>query len=69
MRNITFVSNGKVVVAPASYGMIDSSIGGQLARKVVNADGRTARGLVSLDNFRDQISDYIKRYVNGEVTQ
>lgn len=53
-----------MVVAPANYGLVDSSIGGQLARKMIpSADGRTRRGLVAINNMRDRT---VKSYVKGQ---
>ena len=61
MSKVTFVQDGVLTVAPAHYGLVDSSIGGQLARKMVpSADGRTRRGLVAINNCRDAISDTLK---------
>lgn len=66
MSNIVFVQDGVVTSAPASYGVVDFSIGGQLARKQlsrqgVGADGRTLRGLVAINNCRDAIRDTLKK--------
>ena len=67
MSNIVFVQDGAIVSAPANYGMVDSSIGGQLARKMIpSADGRTRRGLVSINNMRDRIGECLKSYANSK---
>lgn len=64
MSKVTFVQDGALVVAPANYGLVDSSIGGQLARKMIpSADGRTRRGLVSINAMRDRISAGMKDYI------
>ena len=69
MSNIVFVQDGAIVSAPASYGVIDSSIGGQLARKELpEADGRTERGLVAINDLRDRIGGYMKKYANGQLS-
>lgn len=61
MSKVTFVQDGVLTVAPAHYGMVDSSIGGQLARKMVpQADGRTRRGLVAINSMRAAICDTLK---------
>lgn len=61
MSNIVFVQDGVVTSAPASYGVVDFSIGGQLARKMIpSADGRTRRGLVAINSMRDDIRDTLK---------
>ncbi len=61
MSNIVFVQDGALVVA---YGLVDSSIGGQLARKLVpEADGRTPRGLAAINAMRDRIESGIKDYI------
>ena len=61
MSNIVFVQDGAIVSAPASYGMVDFSIGGQLARKELpGADGRTSRGLADINDLRDRIGRYMK---------
>lgn len=63
MKKVTFVQDGAIVSAPANYGLIDSSIGGQLARKELpEADGRTRRGLVAINDLRDRIGGYLKKY-------
>lgn len=62
MSKVTFVQDGVLTVAPAHYGLVDSSIGGQLARKMVpQADGRTRRGLVSINTCRDAITETLKK--------
>lgn len=67
MSNIVFVQDGVVTSAPASYGIVDFSIGGQLARKMVpSADGRTSRGLVAINNMRDRIGESLKTYAKGK---
>ena len=59
MKKVSFVQD----VAPASYGVVDFSIGGQLARKELpEADGRTERGLVAINDLRDRIGGYLKKY-------
>lgn len=51
----------KKVSDGANYGLVDSSIGGQLARKELpEADGRTRRGLVAINDLRDRIGDTLK---------
>lgn len=61
MKKVSFVQDGALVFAPASYGVIDSSIGGQLARKELpEADGRTPRGLAAINDLRDRIGRYMK---------
>lgn len=61
MSKLSFVVDGALVVAPANYGLVDSSIGGQLARKMIpSADGRTRRGLVAINRCREGISDTLK---------
>ena len=68
MQKVSFVQDGALVVAPANYGLVDSSIGGQLARKMVpSADGRTRRGLVAINNMRDRISEAVKSYSKGKA--
>lgn len=63
MSKVTFVQDGVLTVAPAHYGLVDSSIGGQLARKMIpSADGRTRRGLVAINNMRDRIGQVLKDY-------
>lgn len=65
MSKLSFVVDGALVVAPANYGLVDSSIGGQLARKMLpNADGRTRRGLVAINSMRDRIVSGVKSYVS-----
>lgn len=55
-----------MVVAPANYGLVDSSIGGQLARKMIpSADGRTRRGLVAINNMRDRTVKSYESFVHG----
>ena len=64
MQKVSFVQDGALVVAPANYGLVDSSIGGQLARKLVpEADGRTRRGLVAINAMRARIESGIKDYI------
>lgn len=64
MSKLSFVVDGALVVAPANYGLVDSSIGGQLARKMIpSADGRTRRGLVAINKMRDRISAGMKDYI------
>lgn len=66
MSKIVFVQDGVLVSAPANYGVIDSSIGGQLARKMIpSADGRTRRGLVAINSMRDRIGECLKTYAKG----
>ncbi len=61
MSNIVFVQDGAIVSAPANYGMVDFSIGGQLARKELpEADGRTPRGLEAINDLRDRIGEFMK---------
>lgn len=67
MQKVSFVQDGALVVAPANYGLVDSSIGGQLARKMVKADGRTRRGLVAINKCRDNLSGLLKAHVNGTM--
>lgn len=67
MQKVSFVQDGALVVAPANYGLVDSSIGGQLARKMVKADGRTRRGLVSINKYRESLSGLLKQHVKGGV--
>lgn len=67
MSKLSFVVDGALVVAPANYGLVDSSIGGQLARKMIySADGRTSRGLVAINNMRDRIGECLKTYAKGQ---
>lgn len=69
MKKVSFVQDGALVVAPASYGVVDFSIGGQLARKELpEADGRTERGLVAINDLRDRIGGYVKKYANGQLS-
>ena len=69
MSNIVFVQDGAIVSAPASYGVVDFSIGGQLARKELpEADGRTRRGLVAINDLRDRIGGYMKKYAKGQLS-
>ena len=69
MKKVSFVQDGDLVVAPANYGMVDFSIGGQLARKELpEADGRTERGLVAINDLRDRIGEYIKDYVKDQLS-
>lgn len=66
MSKLSFVVDGALVVAPANYGLVDSSIGGQLARKMIpSADGRTRRGLVAINRCRDNITGLLKAHVKG----
>lgn len=68
MSNIVFVQDGAIVSAPANYGVVDFSIGGQLARKILrNADGRTRRGLVAINKCRDNLSGLLKAHANGTM--
>lgn len=61
MSNIVFVQDGVVTSAPASYGIVDFSIGGQLAcKQLPQADGRTARGMASINSMRAAICDTLK---------
>lgn len=70
MKKVSFVQDGAIVSAPASYGVIDFSIGGQLARKELpEADGRTSRGLVAINDLRDRIGKYIKAYAKESLSQ
>lgn len=67
MKKVSFVQDGALVVAPANYGLVDSSIGGQLARKMIpSADGRTRRGLVAINNMRDRIGECLKSYAKSK---
>ena len=69
MSNIVFVQDGAIVSAPANYGVVDFSIGGQLARKELpEADGRTERGLVAINDLRDRIGEYIKDYAKDQLS-
>lgn len=68
MQKVSFVQDGAIVSAPANYGVVDFSIGGQLARKMVpGADGRTRRGLAAINKYRDNLSGLLKAPSNGEV--
>lgn len=67
MSNIVFVQDGAIVSAPANYGVVDFSIGGQLARKMVKADGRTRRGLVAINKYRENLSGLLKQHAKGGV--
>lgn len=70
MKKVSFVQDGALVFAPASYGVIDSSIGGQLARKELpEADGRTSRGLEAINDLRDRIGRYMKDYAKDQLSQ
>lgn len=61
MQKVSFVQDGALVVAPANYGLVDFSIGGQLARKELpEADGRTSRGLADINDLRDRIGEFMK---------
>lgn len=67
MKKVSFVQDGALVVAPANYGLVDSSIGGQLARKMIpSADGRTRRGLVAINNMRDRIWECLKSHAKSK---
>ena len=69
MKKVSFVQDGAIVSAPASYGVVDFSIGGQLARKELpEADGRTSRGLEAINDLRDRIGEYIKDYVKDQLS-
>ena len=69
MKKVSFVQDGALVIAPASYGVVDFSIGGQLARKELpEADGRTERGLVAINDLRDRIGGYMKKYANSQLS-
>lgn len=68
MSKLSFVIDGALVVAPANYGLVDSSIGGQLARKMIpSADGRTRRGLAAINKCRANLSELLKAHVKGWV--
>ena len=70
MSKIVFVQDGIVTSAPANYGVVDFSIGGQLARKELpEADGRTSQGLEAINDLRDRIGEYIKAYANESLSQ
>ena len=70
MKKVTFVQDGALVVAPANYGLVDFSVGGQLARKELpEADGRTSRGLEAINDLRDRIGEYIKDYAKESLSQ
>lgn len=70
MKKVSFVQDGDLVVAPANYGMVDFSIGGQLARKELpEADGRTSRGLEAINYLRDRIGEYMKDYAKDQLSQ
>ena len=61
MKKVSFVQDGAIVFAPANYGMVDFSIGGQLARKELpEADGRTSQGLEAINDLRDRIGEFMK---------
>lgn len=69
MKKVSFVQDGVLTVAPANYGLIDSSIGGQLARKELPlADGRTRRGLVAINDLRDRIGGCMKKHIKGQLS-
>ncbi len=69
MKKVSFVQDGVLTVAPANYGLVDSSIGGHLARKELpEADGRTRRGLVAINDLRDRIGGYMKKHIKGELS-
>lgn len=69
MKKVSFVQDGAIVSAPASYGVVDFSIGGQLARKELpEADGRTSHGLVAINDLRDRIGGYMKKYAKGQLS-
>ena len=68
MKKVSFVQDGALVVAPANYGLVDSSIGGQLARKELpEADGHTRRGMVAINKYRENLSGLLKQHVKGGV--
>ena len=68
MQKVSFVQDGVLTVAPANYGLVDSSLGGQLARKMVpGADGRTRRGLAAINKYRENLSGLLKAHSKGEV--
>ena len=70
MKKVSFVQDGAIVSAPANYGVVDFSIGGQLARKELpEADGRTSRGLEAINDLRDRIGEYIKDYAKESLSQ
>ena len=70
MSNIVFVQDGAIVSAPANYGVVDFSIGGQLARKELpEADGRTSHGLEAINDLRDRIGRYMKDYAKESLSQ
>ena len=70
MSKIVFVQDGIVTSAPANYGVVDFSIGGQLARKELpEADGRTSQGLEAINDLRDRIGEYIKAYAKESLSQ
>ena len=61
MKKVSFVQDGILTVAPANYGLVDFSVGGQLARKELpEADGRTSRGLAAINDLRDRIGEFMK---------
>ena len=69
MKKVSFVQDGAIVSAPANYGVVDFSIGGQLARKELpEADGRTSRGLEAINDLRDRIGEYIKDYAKDSLS-
>lgn len=69
MKKVSFVQDGAIVFAPANYGVVDFSIGGQLARKELpEADGRTSRGLEAINDLRDRIGEYIKDYAKDQLS-
>lgn len=69
MKKVSFVQDGALVFAQANYGVVDFSIGGQLARKELpEADGRTSRGLVAINDLRDRIGEYIKDYAKDQLS-
>lgn len=62
------VNTKTVVSAPSCYGVIDQSIGGQLARKRLPfADGRTRRGMTDINRTRDAIAGLLKAHIKGEA--
>ena len=69
MSKIVFVQDGIVTSAPANYGVVDFSIGGQLARKELpEADGCTSHGLEAINDLRDRIGEYIKDYAKDSLS-
>ena len=69
MKKVSFVQDGALVIAPANYGLVDSSLGGHLARKELpEADGRTRRGLVAINDLRDRIGGCMKKHIKGQLS-